>query len=314
MTLIDPLKDISVGTQSWFISGNTEKTSAMEWISPQYQFDLIILINSFIELLHYLKFIYPTIIIQPRRVLQDMLEGLFGTIRQLRGDSSTYTIQSYRSVLNKFQITAQMSRELKSINYGQAEISGYTSNKKSSNCKYKLPTSQQQSTNLIFLSELGHRVFGELLNDDLKKQIYDIDDDTLYNQDLDPRLDKKDHEFLFERLVTIYTESPKIMAKINNYIPKKESSTAIIQKEDATRKFSNCNYATSSLSTNESSRNRIKESFTKAQLQEIIQAFRNTPKIIKGTKKMLVECLLKHIRNGNNFNASIITKNTLFSS
>ncbi|CAG8739332.1 17538_t:CDS:1, partial [Racocetra fulgida] len=30
-----------------------------------------------------------------------------------------------------------------------------------------LPTSQQQSTNLTFLSELGRRVFGELLNDDL---------------------------------------------------------------------------------------------------------------------------------------------------
>jgi len=35
--------------------------------------------------------LYPDVAIEPRRVSQDMLEGLFGTIRQLGGDSSTQT-------------------------------------------------------------------------------------------------------------------------------------------------------------------------------------------------------------------------------
>jgi len=39
---------------------------------------------------------YPGSIIQPRCISQDMLEGLFGTIRELGGDSSTQTLKSDR--------------------------------------------------------------------------------------------------------------------------------------------------------------------------------------------------------------------------
>ena len=39
-------------------------------------------------MINYLLKKYPGSMIQPRRILQDMLEGLFGTIRELGGDSS----------------------------------------------------------------------------------------------------------------------------------------------------------------------------------------------------------------------------------
>src|SRR3954471_12388216 len=67
---------------------------------------------------------YPGSIIQPRRVSQDMLEGLFGTIREFGGDSSTQTLKSYGHALNKYQATALVTSEIKSINYGKTDSSG----------------------------------------------------------------------------------------------------------------------------------------------------------------------------------------------
>jgi len=62
--------------------------------------------------------------IQPRRISQDMLEGLFGTIRELGGDSSTQTLKSYGYTLNKYQITTLVSSEIKSVNYGKVDSTG----------------------------------------------------------------------------------------------------------------------------------------------------------------------------------------------
>ena len=62
--------------------------------------------------------------IQPRRISQDMLEGLFGTIRELGGDSSTQTLKSYGHALNKYQVTRLVSSEIKSFNYGEADDTG----------------------------------------------------------------------------------------------------------------------------------------------------------------------------------------------
>ena len=53
-----------------------------------------------------------------------MLEGLFGIIRELGGDSSTHTLKSYGYALNKYQVTALVSSEVKSMNYGIASNTG----------------------------------------------------------------------------------------------------------------------------------------------------------------------------------------------
>ena len=74
-----------------------------------------------------LKFVlnkYPGSIIQSRRISQDMLEGLFGTICELGGDSSTQTLKSYGHALNKYQVTTLVSSEIKSINYGKTDSTG----------------------------------------------------------------------------------------------------------------------------------------------------------------------------------------------
>ena len=63
--------------------------------------------------------------IQPKCILQDMLKGFFGIIYELGGDSSTYTFKSYRHTLNKYQVTALVSFEIKSINYGKADSTGF---------------------------------------------------------------------------------------------------------------------------------------------------------------------------------------------
>ncbi|GBC02748.1 hypothetical protein RclHR1_00480005 [Rhizophagus clarus] len=57
-------------------------------------------------------------------ISQDMLEGLFGTIRHLGGDSSTQTLKGYGHALNKFQVTAKMTTEVKSLNYGKSNRNG----------------------------------------------------------------------------------------------------------------------------------------------------------------------------------------------
>ena len=40
-----------------------------------------------------------------------MLEGLFGTIRELGGDLSTQTLKSYRHVLNKYQVITLVTKK-----------------------------------------------------------------------------------------------------------------------------------------------------------------------------------------------------------
>jgi hypothetical protein len=57
-----------------------------------------------------------------------MLEGLFGIVRELGGDSSTQTLKSYGHALNKYQVTALASSEIKSINYGIANSTGIGTN------------------------------------------------------------------------------------------------------------------------------------------------------------------------------------------
>jgi hypothetical protein len=117
---INTLKEI----RDWFVNGNKQKAGPMEWISQQCQFDLILSIDGFLEMLAFILKKYPGSMIQPRRVSQDMLEGLFGTIRELGGDSSTQTLKSYGHALNKYQITALVSSEIKSVNYGMANSMG----------------------------------------------------------------------------------------------------------------------------------------------------------------------------------------------
>jgi hypothetical protein len=96
----------------------------MGWISSQCQFDLILSINGFLGMLEYVLSKHNGAAIQPRRISQDMLEGLFGTIRQLSGDSSTQTLQGYGHALNKYRVTALVSSEVRSINYGNADSTG----------------------------------------------------------------------------------------------------------------------------------------------------------------------------------------------
>jgi hypothetical protein len=95
---INTLKEI----REWFINGDKQKAGPLGWISPQCQFDLILSIDGFLGMLVFILKKYPDSIIQPRHVSQDMLEGLFGTIRELGGDSSTQTLKSYGHALNKY--------------------------------------------------------------------------------------------------------------------------------------------------------------------------------------------------------------------
>ena len=117
---INTLKEIC----NWFVIGNKQKTESKEWISSQCQFDLILSINGFLGMINFFLKKYPNSMIQPRRILQDILEGLFGTIRELGEDSSTHTLKSYGHALNKYQVTALVSSEVKSINYEKADNTG----------------------------------------------------------------------------------------------------------------------------------------------------------------------------------------------
>lgn len=90
---IQSLKDSRINTlieiRNWFILGDKQKTESKEWISSQCQFDLILSINGFLGMLTFFLNKYPNSMIQPKRISQDMLEGLFGTIRELGEDSFT---------------------------------------------------------------------------------------------------------------------------------------------------------------------------------------------------------------------------------
>jgi hypothetical protein len=117
---INTLKEI----RDWFIFGDKQKKDTKEWISSQCQFDLIISINGFLGMLEFFLKKYPGSMVQPKCISQDMLEGLFGIIRELGGDSSTQTLKSYGHALNKYQITTLVSSEIKSVNYGKADGTG----------------------------------------------------------------------------------------------------------------------------------------------------------------------------------------------
>ncbi|PKK59389.1 hypothetical protein RhiirC2_857366 [Rhizophagus irregularis] len=170
---INTLKEI----RNWFIYGNKQKTESKEWISSQCQFDLILSIDGFIGMLEYLLKKYPGSIVQPKRISQDMLEGLFGVIREFGGDSSTHTLKSYGHALNKYQITALVSSEVKSLNYGKADSTGtgvttlirrdYRKNKKTINMQEDNSMHQKHFTRLGQLSSLTQSVFKNLLADNL---------------------------------------------------------------------------------------------------------------------------------------------------
>lgn len=110
--------------RDWFIIRDKQKINKMNWISPQCQFDLLLSIQGFLGMIEEIFTLYPNSIIEPRRISQDMLEGLFGTIRQLGGDFSTQTLKGYGHALNKFQVTGKMTSEIKSLNYGKSNHNG----------------------------------------------------------------------------------------------------------------------------------------------------------------------------------------------
>ena len=74
---LQTLKEI----HDWFVIRDSQKTSIINWISPQCQFDLLLSIQGFLGMVKDIFTLYPNVTIEPCRVSQDMLEGLFGTIR-----------------------------------------------------------------------------------------------------------------------------------------------------------------------------------------------------------------------------------------
>uniref|UniRef100_U9U4W0 Uncharacterized protein n=1 Tax=Rhizophagus irregularis (strain DAOM 181602 / DAOM 197198 / MUCL 43194) TaxID=747089 RepID=U9U4W0_RHIID len=86
-SLEDPRINTLKQIRNWFIYGDKQKTESKEWILSQCQFNLILSIDSFLEILTFFLNKYPNSMIQPKRISQDMLEGLFGTIRELGGDT-----------------------------------------------------------------------------------------------------------------------------------------------------------------------------------------------------------------------------------
>ncbi|RHZ82966.1 hypothetical protein Glove_102g94 [Diversispora epigaea] len=134
MASIEELKEISEGTRNFIknsreyrliMHSDKQKTGSKEWISSQCQFDIILSINGFLEMLSFFLKNYPDSIIQPKCISQDTLEGLFGTIQLMGGDASTQILKSYSHALNKYQIIALVSFEVKSINYGKADCNGF---------------------------------------------------------------------------------------------------------------------------------------------------------------------------------------------
>ncbi|CAG8672655.1 3000_t:CDS:2, partial [Cetraspora pellucida] len=185
LALIKELKEISEGTQNprintlreihdWFVRGDKQKTKPTQWISSQCQFDLILSIDGFLEILTFFLRKYLGSVIQPRCILQDMLKGLFGTICQLGGDSSTQTLKSYGHSLNKYQVTALVLSELKSINYGKSDgtrigINTLTQRDKKCPINNENPhyIYEKHSIRLSQLSPLSQYIFENLLADDL---------------------------------------------------------------------------------------------------------------------------------------------------
>ncbi|EXX70182.1 hypothetical protein RirG_089770 [Rhizophagus irregularis DAOM 197198w] len=93
----------------WFVFRDKQKANNINWISPQCQFDLLLSIQGFLGMAEEIFKLYPNSIIEPRR---------------LRGDSSMQTLKGYGHALNKFQVTAKMTSEIKSFNYGKSNHGG----------------------------------------------------------------------------------------------------------------------------------------------------------------------------------------------
>ncbi|UZO24058.1 uncharacterized protein OCT59_016380 [Rhizophagus irregularis] len=100
------------------------------------------------------------------------------TIHELGGDSSTQTLKSYGHTLNKYQITALISSEIKSVNYGIANSMGtgiaslmrrdYRKNKKHyEEDKENNNICQKYNTRLLQLSTFSCGIFESLLTDNL---------------------------------------------------------------------------------------------------------------------------------------------------
>ncbi|CAG8636940.1 15848_t:CDS:10, partial [Dentiscutata erythropus] len=174
-SLEDPRLNTLKEIKQWFIQGNKQKKDSSQWFSTQYQFDLILSINRFLEIVEYVLTNWPGAIIQPRRLSQDMLEGLFGSIREMAGDSSTHTVQSYGYAMNKLIITMQMTSEIQSLNYGLANGSGcvladlkrrdYRTTVKPN--EQNLEAYNRYKIQIEMLSTFSYQIFQELLNDDL---------------------------------------------------------------------------------------------------------------------------------------------------
>ncbi|CAB4436723.1 unnamed protein product [Rhizophagus irregularis] len=168
---LQTLKEI----RDWFVIRDNQKTSTMNWISPQCQFDLLLSIQGFLDMVKDIFTLYPDVTIEPRRVSQDMLEGLFGTIRQLGGDSSTQTLKGYGYALNKFQITSLVTAEMKSVNYGTSNhtemdldyLSRYDYRKKSTKNNDIHSNLLDHAKHLSNMSSFIQRIFKGLLMDDL---------------------------------------------------------------------------------------------------------------------------------------------------
>ncbi|CAG8813761.1 2588_t:CDS:2, partial [Dentiscutata erythropus] len=76
---LNTLKEI----KQWFIQGNKKKQNPSQWFSAQCQFDLVLSVNGFFGIIEYVLNNCPGLVIQPRRISQDMLEGLFRTIKEM---------------------------------------------------------------------------------------------------------------------------------------------------------------------------------------------------------------------------------------
>ncbi|RIA97629.1 hypothetical protein C1645_813871 [Glomus cerebriforme] len=130
------------------------------------------------------------------------LEGLlyFGIIRELGGDSSTQTLKSYGHALNKYQVTALVSSEIKSINYGIANNTGiginslirrnYQKEKKlhdkenKENKENENDFTQKYSIRLLQLSLFSRTIFKSIFADDLIMKRFKFPSKS-FNNDVD---------------------------------------------------------------------------------------------------------------------------------
>lgn len=94
---------------------------------------------------------YPGSMIQPRRISQDMLEGFFGNIRELGGDSSTHTLNYSYEYYLKYYLT----------------IRDYRKDKKISVKNNENITDQKHFIRFAQLSSLSSNVFKNLFADNL---------------------------------------------------------------------------------------------------------------------------------------------------